>query len=344
MTSAPRHIRSYFFLALLIGVSIVAVMMFFPFLITLAIATAFAVVLQPLYKALLKIMKGRASIASILTILITALLILGPLMLIGIQIVQEATALYEHISENQDSIPENFFGMIEDYVHLYVPGIEIDLQSYVGQGTSWVAQHLGSFFAGTLGTLLQIFIGVIAFYYLLKDGKKFVIALIGLSPLADLHDESIFRRLELAVNSIIKGSLLIALIQGITSGIGFAIFGVPSATLWGLLAAVGALIPGVGTAIVIGPAVLYLFLMGQTGSAIGLAIWGTIAVGMIDNFLGPVLVGRGVRIHPLFILLSVLGGIQFFGPLGFILGPLVLSLLFALLDIYKMLYLNTEKQ
>jgi predicted PurR-regulated permease PerM len=131
--------------------------------------------------------------------------------------------------------------------------------------------------------------------------------------------------------------LLIALTQGFVSGIGFAIFGVPSATLWGSMAAVGSLVPGVGTAIVIAPMVMYLLVTGSTVAAIGLAIWGIIAVGMVDNFLGPILVGRGVRIHALFILFAVIGGVQYFGPLGFILGPLVLSLLYALLDIHRVM-------
>jgi predicted PurR-regulated permease PerM len=105
--------------------------------------------------------------------------------------------------------------------------------------------------------------------------------------------------------------------------------------LWGSFAVVAALIPGFGTALVIVPGVIYLFFASTTLHAIGLLIWGILGVGLIDNYLGPLLVNRGVHIHPFLILLSVMGGLVFFGPIGFIAGPLLVALLFALLEIYK---------
>jgi predicted PurR-regulated permease PerM len=141
--------------------------------------------------------------------------------------------------------------------------------------------------------------------------------------------------MEQAVYSIFAGSIIVALVQGILTGIGFTIFGVPNPALWGSIASVAALIPGVGTALVVVPGILYLFFTGSTGYAIGLLVWGILAVSLIDNFLGPILVNRGVKIHPFLILLSVLGGLIFFGPVGFLLGPIILAFLFALLDIYR---------
>ena len=109
----------------------------------------------------------------------------------------------------------------------------------------------------------------------------------------------------------------------------------PNPVLWGLVAALAALIPGIGTALILIPAIGYLFFTGSTGAAIGLLIWGVVAVGLIDNFLGPMLVNRGVKIHPFLILLSIFGGLSFFGPVGFVLGPLIIALVFALLEIYR---------
>ena len=182
--------------------------------------------------------------------------------------------------------------------------------------------------------MVGIFIFLIALYYLFKDGHKLKTAVVALSPLQDIHDETIFDKLVLAINSVIKGSLAVAFIQGILTAVGLAIFGVPNAVLWSSVAAITALIPGIGTALVLLPAILYLYFSGQTLFAVGLLLWGMTAVGLVDNFLGPKLVERGMRLHPFLILLSILGGISFFGPLGFLLGPLVLSLLFALLEIY----------
>ena len=128
--------------------------------------------------------------------------------------------------------------------------------------------------------------------------------------------------------------MIIAVIQGASTSIGLAIFGVPNAIIWGMVAAVASLIPGLGTSLIILPAILYLFLNEQTMQAAGLIIWGMTAVGLIDNFLGPKIVGRGMKLHPLLVILAVLGGFAFFGPIGFILGPLTLGMFLALFDIY----------
>lgn len=344
MNAANSTVRYAFFFILLAAVAVLTFFIFSPYVVTLAMATALAVVCQPLYQALLRITRGRESIAAALTILTTGIVVLAPLALIGMQVAQEATALYERIGENE-SLDANFLvtveTTIESYVQGYVPTFNLDLPLIARESLGRISGYVGPIFTSTLTTILHFFLGVVAFFYLVKDGGRFMNVAVDLSPLKDKHDRKIFDRLVVAINSIIKGALLVALVQGFVSGVGFAIFGVPSATLWGGLAAVGALVPGVGTAIVIAPIVIYLFATGATGAAIGLAIWGTVAVGMIDNLLAPMLYGRGAKIHPLFILFAVIGGVQFFGPLGFILGPLVLSLLYALLDIYMVMM--TEK-
>jgi predicted PurR-regulated permease PerM len=159
--------------------------------------------------------------------------------------------------------------------------------------------------------------------------------IIEVSPFPRSQDEEIFTKLRMAIVSVVKGSMFVALIQGILTGLGFYIFGIPSALLWGGVAVIAALVPTVGTSLVIFPGVAYLFFIGSTWPAVGLMVWGIICVGLIDNILGPRLVGRGIKIHPLLILLSALGGIGFFGAVGFLLGPIALSFLFALFDIYQ---------
>jgi predicted PurR-regulated permease PerM len=141
--------------------------------------------------------------------------------------------------------------------------------------------------------------------------------------------------LKASIHGVIRGALVIAGIQGIISGIGFAIFGVPNAVLWGSLAAVCALVPTLGTTLVFVPIVGYLALTGHIPQAIGLAVWGIFAVGLIDNILGPRLMSQGSSIHPFFILIAVLGGVDLFGPVGLFAGPLVVALFFALFDTYK---------
>src|SRR6185295_6432156 len=121
------------------------------------------------------------------------------------------------------------------------------------------------------------------------------------SPLADNYDEKIFKKLKQAIRSVVVGSLVVGVIQGTLTGLGFFIFGVPNPALWGSIAVVAALIPGIGTSLVLIPGILYLFFVSTHLHALGLLIWGILAVGLIDNLLGPMLVNRGVHIHPFLI-------------------------------------------
>ncbi len=333
-------------LIFLLGIFILTFFIFEPFLIALSLAAVFALALQPLYQRILGRMPTWPGISALITILICVVCLFAPLTFIGIEVVGEAQELYSSLS---DGSGKTSLSTVVEYgegvVRQYIPGMEYanlsaSLDEYVKEGLGFVTGHLGSIFSSLAQLLLSLFIFLIGLYYLLSDGPKLKHAIIELSPLADADDKTVFDRLELAVNSVVRGNLAVALIQGILTGVGFTIFGVPNGILWGVVAAMAALIPGVGTALVILPAVAFLFIVGSTISAVGLLIWGVFAVGLIDNFLGPRFMGRGMELHPLLVLLSVLGGIALFGPAGIFLGPLSISLLFSLLSIYT----NVSKQ
>lgn len=324
---SDRKPQLYFLLAILAGTFILVFFIFRPFLYALVLAMVFATVLQPVYQKIVGFTRGRQELAALATILIIVAFIFTPLIFLGVQIFQEAQQLYSSLTESggKNTVLNIFNSLLTS---------SLNIDQYLKQGLGWLLQHLGFIFGSFAKMTVSSFLFLIALYYLLKDGRKLKAAIITLSPLSDADDEAIFQKLEMAVDSVMKGSLLIALVQGVLTAVGFAIFGVPNAVLWGSVAAIAALIPGIGTALVLTPAILFLFLTDETFSGVGLLLWGVTAVGLIDNFLGPKLVGRGMQLHPLIILLSALGGIGFFGPIGFLLGPLVLSLLFALLEIY----------
>jgi predicted PurR-regulated permease PerM len=185
---------------------------------------------------------------------------------------------------------------------------------------------------------------VIALYFMLKDGGRFKKRVVEISPLPDSQDEEIIGKTKAAINSVIRGAVILAIIQGVTACIGYFIFGVPNAVLWGGVTAFAAMIPGIGTALVLTPMIIYMIITGSTGSAIGLILWGFFAVGLIDNFFGPKLWGMGMRVHTFFILISVLGGIQLFGLVGFVLGPVIISFFFALLDLYSTVFKPIKPQ
>lgn len=339
-----------FLLIVLAGALILSFLVISPFLTPLVLAAVFAVVLQPLYRALLNKTGNRKAVAASATVAFSFVFILIPLTFLGTQIFRESTQLYGSLAQGDSAqnLVVSAIRSIGTTSENILPGtgdffinLSDNLDVYVKQGLAWLTGHLGAALSGISVLLLNLFIFFIALYYLLRDGPKLKRALIALSPLDDKDDRVVFDRLELAVNSVMKGSLMIAGMQGVLTAIGFTIFGVPNSILWGTVTVVAALIPGIGTALVLLPGIIYLFVIGNTGSAIGLLVWGLLAVGLIDNLLVPKLVGRNMQMHPLLVLLSVLGGIVFFGPVGIFLGPLSISLLSALITIYSYLANST---
>ncbi|MDO8482166.1 MAG: AI-2E family transporter [bacterium] len=317
-----------------------------PFLTPLVLAAVCAVVLQPLYRAMLRSTGNRKGVSAGATVLFSFVCILIPLAFLGSQVFHESTQLYNSIAQG-DNTQNLIVGAIRSIGNTYehiLPGtgeffihLSDNLDVYVQQGLVWLTGHLGAALSGISVLVLNLLIFFISLYYLLCDGPKLKQALISLSPLDDKDDRVVFDRLELAVNSVMKGSLMIAGIQGVLTAVGFAIFGVPNSILWGTVTVVAAFIPAIGTALVLIPGIIYLFVVGNTAAAIGLLVWGVLAVGLVDNILVPKLVGRGMQMHPLLVLLSVLGGIAYFGPIGVFLGPLCISLLFAFITIYSYL-------
>lgn len=341
---ASRRVEIGFFFVL---ATITALLTFFilqPYLSALFLAVVFTISAKPLYQRLLRISGDRPALSAILTVLGLILVIVIPLSVFGFFIFQDAQDLYQGISSgglDQGFIQEGT-QRLQTFLQKFLPGFSFDVISYLKQGFELIIHNLGALFGKVFIAVLNLFLMLLGVFYFLKDGKKFREHLIFLSPLSDTYDKNILERFEVAVNSVVKGALSVAIIQGVLSGIGFVIFGVPSPMLWGAVAAITALIPGVGTALVIAPAVVYLFFFGSASSAVGLLIWGVIAVGLIDNVLAPMLIERNLNIHPFLILLSVLGGLALFGPVGFLAGPVTLALLFALFDIFPLLFQKPE--
>jgi len=334
-----------FLLLLLAGSGILAFFILRPFFAPIVFAIVFAVVLQPVYKRISRLLGNWPSTAAVLTVLLAAICILLPLGFLGTQIALQAQGVYATFAEGDGQAQvQSIVLYMEQTVGAYIPGVQgfsdslsANISAYGQQALQWIVEHIGPAVSGIASVFLSLFIFFIALYYLLRDGAVFRQEVVSLSPLPDAQDETVLHKLGLAVNSVITGSLMIGLIQGTLTAIGFTLFGVPNSILWGTVAAIAALIPAVGTALVIIPAIIFLFVTVGPGPALGLTGWAVLAVGMVDNFLGPRLMGRGIKLHPFFVLLSVLGGISFFGIMGIFLGPIFLSFLFALLSIYASL-------
>lgn len=343
MESKTQH---YFFLVLLVGVIILTICIFYPYLTALLLALVFSVMFRPLHRWVSRwLARGSesSSLSSFATILIVALLVITPLIFLAQRIYVESEHLYFSLTEEDHRAEiitslNNLSAVLSEKTFRVLPAYNFDsfnVTTYIQNFLEWSFANLDTIFSSATKLAFQLFIMLFALFYLLRDGPKLKRNMIAVSPLADSYDEKIFAKLRQAIRSVVAGSLVVSTIQGILTGIGFYIFGVPNPALWGSFAVVAALIPGVGTSLVLVPGIIYLFFASTGLHAFGLLAWGIVAVGLIDNYLGPQLINRGVQIHPFIILLSVIGGLAFFGPIGFIAGPLIVALLFALLEIYK---------
>ena len=333
MDMQQKPAEKYFFFGLLLATLIFTFFVFRPFWITIILGVCFSIVLYPIYDWFTQ-RKLPSWFSSLLTMLLFVIILCGPLLGIGVLVLNQSQDVYRTVVEDGGVRP--FMDSVGNTVNKFLPpGVNFDINEKASSFVSYLSNNIAKIFSATVSAFFSFILMLLIMFYFLKDGARWRRAVVVLSPLADKDDEKIIRRLSLAVNGVIKGSLFIALIQGLMMGIGLWIFGIPNPALWGVVAAVCAMIPSIGTALVSVPAIIYLFNSGDTVSAIGLLAWATIAVGLIDNFLSPYIVGSKINIPPLLILFSVLGGIAFLGPVGILIGPLSVSLLYTLISIYR---------
>ena len=328
-----KIIERYFFFGLLLGTLIFTFLIFSPFWVVIVLGLCFAIVLHPVHKWFNN-NKLPNWLSAFFTVILFALVLCGPILGIGVMVFNQSQDIYQLVIENKNTAP--FLDSIDTAVNKILPsGVTFDVNQKATDFISYVSRNIASIFSATISAFFSFLLMLLIIFYFLKDGIRWKNALVIFSPLPDTDDEKIIDKLILAVNGVIKGSLFIAIIQGILLGLGLWLFGIPHAALWGVVAAFMSLIPTFGTALVSVPAIIFLFTAGNTTSAFGLLLWAVILVGMIDNFLGPLLVGRHIKIPSILILFSVLGGIALLGPIGILIGPLSMSLLSALISIYK---------
>src|SRR3989344_795097 len=328
-----KILERYFFFGLLLATLIFSFFLFKPFLIVLVLGISFSIVLFPLYEWFNK-NKLPHSLSALTTLILFIIILCGPLFGIGALVFDQSQDLYRGVISGEST--GQFMESINNSVNKILPSsMTFDVKDRALDFISFIEKNITKIFSTTLSTLFSFLLMLLTIFYFLKDGARWKKALVVLSPLADRDDEKIIDRLALAVNGVIKGYLLVALAQGVLMGLGLALFGVPNPALWGVVAAITSLIPSIGTALVSVPAIIFLFVSGSTSPAIGLLIWAVLVVGLVDNFLSPLFISKKINIPSLLILFSVLGGISMFGPVGILIGPLSISLLYTLISIYR---------
>jgi len=193
-------------------------------------------------------------------------------------------------------------------------------------------------YAGILHFILVLFIMFLSMFYMFIDGKKLVARMVRLLPLQEKYDQLLIKDVNSIARATIKGTVLMAILQGIIISLIFWATGVPTPIFFGILLAVASVIPAIGSALVWLPVGIGMILFSHPTEGILIFLSGIFIVGTLDNFVRPRLVGKDTQLHPLLILFSTLGGIALFGLSGFIIGPIIISLLVALWDIYVLEY------
>ncbi len=336
----PKVKQTIFYIIAFVVIIILSVAIFRPYLMALAVAVMLAVILEPLYKRILSKVKSPNGAATI-TVALLLIVIIVPLILIGNQIINEGQGLYERLSSGDSSYADYvsfdvISERIETAVQPYIPTFTFEPKQYLEAFTTWITGHLQGVFSGTIDLGIKFILGLVALFYFLRDGEEFKKNMLAFSPLSATKDKIIIDSLESAIHSVLVGSILVAIIHGFINGIGLALVGVPNFTLWAVAAAIASFVPFIGPAIVWIPSVIYLYFYGWSGAWVVLLIWSIFFTVVMNNFLVPLIFNRGIRIHPIFVLFAILGGLQLFGPAGFLVGPLVISLLFVLIKVVEL--------
>jgi len=226
----------------------------------------------------------------------------------------------------------------------FLPEDNLDyyLQATIEKITGFVISNASKFITSVPSILLNIFVMVFVIYYSLRDGSQIGTKIKKILPLKEKHKQQVLDRFHDITYGVFYGNITIALVQGILGIIGFAVLGVPSPVLWGLVMMLFALVPYFGSAIIWLPAALNLIFLGYLHGETSLMVrgiiliaYGALVISTIDNILKPKLIGSKAKIHPILVLIGVLGGLSLFGFIGFILGPLMLALLMTFIDIYE---------
>lgn len=339
-----KNYNVYFFFIALIGVTVLAYFIIRPFVVPFVIAAILAHLFGFIYKALLDTTQGKRGLSSALACLAIALIIIIPVVAVSFLVVSEVQGIIASFSARPEAIKE-IINRITDSLSSFAIIKAVNLEKIINQDA--IVSALKSFSQNALvilrgtyrGIAHFIFVSFVMFFslfYLFIDGEKFVKKIMELSPIKDKYERVLFQKFNSITRATLRGTSLIAIVQGFMGGILFWATGVPSPVLLGILMMISSVIPSVGSGLVWLPVGLLMIIAGHPVEGIAILVVGGLVISTVDNFIRPKMVGRDTQMHPLLILFSTLGGIALFGISGFIVGPIIMSLFVALWEIYAL--------
>ncbi len=336
------RVNKFVIVLLVVFITAVFLAMIRSFLMAIFMAGIFAALARPCYKWFEAALKGRRSLAAVLTLLLIIFLVLLPLaMLTGvvtaqaIKVSQSATPWVKAQISQPGAVSEFLAGI--PYYDKIAPHSELILRKageMVGSISQFLINNLSSAALGAVNFLFMLFTFLYTMYFFLMDGERLLEKILYYLPLQDHDEQQMLEKFTSVTRATLKGTAVIGILQGGLAGLAFWVVGIPSAAFWGAIMVVLSIIPSVGTAVVWLPAAVILGFGGAIGKAVGLFVFCAVVVGSVDNLLRPVLVGKDTQMHELMIFFGTLGGIFVFGMVGVIIGPIIAALFVTIWEIY----------
>ncbi len=345
--TSKAFFRKTFIIVLLLAALAAFVLLIRHMVTTVILAAMLGGLLHPLQNKLTELLKGRRTGAAVITIILTLLFIGVPLLGVLAVAAKEAADASQLITpwlqEQMKKPPEQWMNFLNG-----IPFVE-ELQQYQSglvEGVSKLLQNIGAHLTGlitaiTTGTiefLFRAFVGIYSLFFFLIYGDRMMKTAFEYLPLTEKESREIIQKGAAIIRATVKSLFVIGTVQGGLVTAAFLLLGIKAAVFWGILVAVLSAIPGLGAPIIWVPASIYLALSERFWAGIGLAVWGVAVVGLADNFLRPLIIGKEAKVPELLILLSILGGLATFGISGIILGPILAGVLISILEIYSKVF------
>ncbi|MEM9848642.1 MAG: AI-2E family transporter [Bacteroidota bacterium] len=329
-----KNFPELFFLLFVLLVSFAFFGLIQGFLMAVFWAIIFAILFSKNFDRWNERLTGRRNLAAALTLGNILLIVILPLSIVGVIVIDEATEYYQAINQENFNVQEELSKLrartstnekwLADY-GLNVDKIEAKIQDFITTGFQFIADRAVNITQDVFGFLINFSLMLYILFFFLRDGKRLVEELVWVLPIGDKQEWELLGKFESVARATVKGSLLVALVQGAIGGVLFWIVGIPAAFIWGVIMVLLSLLP-IGSAVVWLPAAVILIIQGSIGKGIAVIIVGAFLIGLVDNLLRPRLVGQDTKMPDYLILLSTLGGLAWFGLSGFVIGPIIAAL------------------
>jgi len=333
------------FLLLVVAVTALFVWVLWPFYGAVLWGAAIAILFAPLYRRIRERFRGRANLAAVATLLIIVAIVIVPLMLVGVLLVRQAAAVYDRLQTGNVDF-QSYLDQIAAAVPSWITALlnsvgitNLDLEEPLAAGlraaSQLLAEQLVLLGQNAFIFVVGLFVMLYLLFFLLRDGDALARRMNDAIPLRPEQRRALADKFTTVIRAMIKGTLAVAVVQGFLGGLIFWLLGIPAAALWGVVMGILSLLPAVGSPIVWGPVAIYLLATGEVWQGLVLLAYGALVIGLIDNVLRPVLVGKDTRIPDYVVLISTLGGLALFGVNGLLLGPVIAALFLAVWDIFS---------